>query len=34
MHPEAKRLNDLSEKIIGAAIFVHRVVRKVNEFPE
>jgi GxxExxY protein len=24
MHPEAKRLNDLSEQIIGAAIDVHR----------
>jgi GxxExxY protein len=26
MHPEAKRLNDLSEKIIGAAIAVHRAL--------
>jgi GxxExxY protein len=26
MHPEAKRLNDLSERIIGAAINVHRVL--------
>ena len=26
MHPEAKRLNDLSERIIGAAIDVHRVL--------
>jgi GxxExxY protein len=26
MHPEAKRLNDLSEKIIGAAIVVHRAL--------
>jgi len=26
MHPEAKRLNDLSEQIIGAAIAVHRVL--------
>src|SRR3954465_15034530 len=26
MHPEAKRLNDLSEQIIGAAIDVHRVL--------
>jgi hypothetical protein len=24
MHPEAKRLNDVSEQIIGAAIEVHR----------
>lgn len=26
MHPEAKRLNDLSERIIGAAIDVHRAL--------
>jgi GxxExxY protein len=26
MHPEAKRLNDLSERIIGAAIAVHRAL--------
>jgi GxxExxY protein len=26
MNPEAKRLNDLSEKIIGAAIAVHRAL--------
>src|SRR4051812_44576300 len=26
MHPEAKRLNDRSEKIIGAAIVVHRAL--------
>jgi len=26
MHPEAKRLNDLSEQIIGAAIDVHRAL--------
>jgi GxxExxY protein len=26
MHPEAKRLNDLSEQIIGAAIAVHRAL--------
>jgi GxxExxY protein len=26
MHPEAKRLNDLSEQIIGAAIEVHRAL--------
>jgi GxxExxY protein len=26
MHPEAKRLDDLSEKIIGAAIAVHRAL--------
>ena len=26
MHPEAKRLNALSEKIIGAAITVHRAL--------
>lgn len=26
MNPEAKRLNDLSEKIIGAAITVHRAL--------
>src|SRR3954453_16936522 len=26
MHPEAKRLDDLSEKIIGAAITVHRAL--------
>jgi GxxExxY protein len=26
MHPEAKRLNDLSEQIIGAGIEVHRVL--------
>ena len=26
VHPEAKRLNDLSEKIIGAAIAVHRAL--------
>jgi len=26
MHPEAKRLNDLSEQIIGAAIVVHRAL--------
>jgi GxxExxY protein len=26
MHPEAKRLNDLSEKVIGAAIAVHRAL--------
>src|SRR5882724_3891289 len=26
MHPEAKRLNDLSERIIGAAIVVHRAL--------
>jgi GxxExxY protein len=26
MHPEAKRLNDLSERIIGAAIIVHRAL--------
>jgi len=26
MHTEAKRLNDLSEKIIGAAIVVHRAL--------
>jgi GxxExxY protein len=26
MHPEARRLNDLSEKIIGAAIVVHRAL--------
>jgi GxxExxY protein len=26
MHPEAKRLNDLSERIIGAAIEVHRAL--------
>jgi GxxExxY protein len=26
MHPEGRRLNDLSEKIIGAAIAVHRVL--------
>ena len=26
MHPEARRLNDLSERIIGAAIDVHRAL--------
>jgi GxxExxY protein len=26
MHPDAKRLNDLSEQIIGAAIDVHRTL--------
>ena len=26
MHPEARRLNDLSERIIGAAIEVHRAL--------
>ena len=26
MHPEARRLNDLSERIIGAAIEVHRLL--------
>ena len=26
MHPEAKRLNELSEQIIGAAIVVHRAL--------
>jgi GxxExxY protein len=26
MHPDAKRLNDLSERIIGAAIDVHRAL--------
>jgi GxxExxY protein len=26
VHPEAKRLNDLSEQIIGAAIIVHRAL--------
>ena len=26
MHPEARRLNDLSERIIGAAIVVHRAL--------
>jgi GxxExxY protein len=26
MHPEAKRLNDLSERIIGAASIVHRAL--------
>jgi GxxExxY protein len=26
MHPDAKRLNDLSEQIIGAAIVVHRAL--------
>src|SRR5258708_715796 len=26
MHPEARRLNDLSEKIIGGAIVVHRAL--------
>ena len=26
MHPEARRLNDLSEQIIGAAIAVHRAL--------
>ena len=26
MHPEAKRLNDLSEQIIGAGIVVHRAL--------
>jgi GxxExxY protein len=26
MHPDAKRLNELSEKIIGAAISVHRAL--------